>query len=219
MGVSGLYPLLAGMVGRTEGMEIFDITRSLSAETLVYPGDVKPSFTQRDEGKYLISDLHMSTHTGTHIDAPVHYLKSGDTIDTIPLINLIGRCRVVDVSGAGSTITAEHLAGKTDNTPRLLLKTLFSGHNQFIENYPSLSFDAARLITGKGICCVGIDSPSIESYLCDGSVHRELLGKGCIIIELLDLSAVPEGDYDMIALPLRLEGLDGSPARVVLIKT
>ena len=219
MGASGLCPLLASMAGRTDDMEFFDITRLLSGEILVYPGDMKPSFRQRDEGKYLISDLHMSTHTGTHIDAPVHYLKSGDTIDTIPLINLIGRCRVVDVSGAGSNITAEQLDGKIDNTPRLLLKTFFSGQNQFVENYPSLSFDAARLITGKGICCVGIDSPSIESYLCDGTVHRELLGKGCIIIELLDLSAVPEGDYDMIALPLRLEGLDGSPARVVLMKT
>ncbi|MHB8164533.1 MAG: cyclase family protein [Methanoregula sp.] len=200
-------------------MEIFDITRPLSAETLVYPGDSKPSFQQRDEGKYLISDLHMSTHTGTHIDAPVHYLKSGATIDTIPLINLIGSCRVVDVSSAGSTITAGHLDGKMDTITRLLLKTSFSGHHQFIENYPSLSFDAAHLITSKGIHCIGIDSPSIESYDCDGSVHRELLGKGCIIIELLDLSAVPEGDYDMIALPLRLEGLDGSPARVVLMKT
>ncbi|MDO8871872.1 MAG: cyclase family protein [Methanoregula sp.] len=200
-------------------MEIFDITRPLSAETLVYPGDAKPTFRQRDEGKYLISDLHMSSHSGTHIDAPVHYLKSGETIDTIPLINLIGRCRVVDVSSAKSTITAEHLAGKTDNISRLLLKTSFSGCNQFVENYPSLSFDAAHLLTSKGICCVGIDSPSIESCHCDGTVHRELLGNGCIIIELLDLSAVPEGDYDMIALPLRLEGLDGSPARVVLMKT
>jgi arylformamidase len=207
------------MAGRTEEMEIFDITRPLSAETLVYPGDSKPSFRQRDEGKYLISDLHMSTHTGTHIDAPVHYLKSGETIDTIPFINLIGSCRVVDVSSAGSTITAGHLDGKMDTITRILLKTSFSGHHQFVEDYPSLSFDAAHLITSKEIRCIGIDSPSIESYHCDGSVHRELLGKGCIIIELLDLSAVPEGDYDMIALPLRLEGLDGSPARVVLTKT
>ena len=207
------------MVGRTDDMEIFDITRPLSGKTLVYPGDMKPWFSQRDEGKYLISDLHMSTHTGTHIDAPVHYLKTGDTIDTIPLINLIGRCRVVDVSSAGSTITAEHLVGKTANISRLLLKTSFSGHDQFIEDYPSLTFDAAHLITGKGICCIGIDSPSIESYHCDGTVHQELLAKSCIIIELLDLSAVPEGDYDMIALPLRLKGLDGSPARVVLMKT
>ena len=219
MGASGLYHSLASMVGRTEGMEIFDVTRPLSAETLVYPGDAKPTFRRRDEGKYLISDLHMSSHSGTHIDAPVHYLKSGETIDTIPLINLIGRCRVVDVSSAGSTITAVDLAGKIDNITKLLLKTSFSGNNQFVENYPSLSFDAAHLITGKGIHCVGIDSPSIESCHCDGTVHRELLGKGCIIIELLDLSAVLEGEYNMIALPLRLEGLDGSPARVVLMKT
>jgi arylformamidase len=218
MGESDLFPSSVNMAGRTDTMEIFDITRPLSAETLVYPGDVKPSFTQRDEGKYLISDLLLSTHTGTHIDAPVHYLKSGETIDTIPLINLIGRCRVVDASGTDSTITAEQLIGKTDNVTRLLIKTSFSGYNQFIENYPSLSLDAAQLLTGKGIQCVGIDSPSIESFHCDGAVHRELLGKGCIIIELLDLAAVPEGDYDMIALPLRLEGLDGSPARVVLMK-
>jgi arylformamidase len=205
------------MAGRTEDMEIFDITRPLSAETLVFPGDMQPSFRQRDEGKYLISDLHISTHTGTHIDAPVHYLKSGETIDTIPLTSLIGRCRVIDVSSAGSIITADHLAGKTDNITRLLLKTSFSGQTRFSENYPSLSFDAALLITGKGIHCIGIDSPSIESYHCDGTVHRELLRKGCIIIELLDLSSVPEGEYHMIALPLRLEGLDGSPARVVLV--
>jgi arylformamidase len=207
------------MVGRNDGMEFFDVTRPLSGKTLVYPGDLKPSFMQRREGKFLISDLRMSTHTGTHIDAPAHYLKSGDTIDTISLKNLIGRCRVVDVSSAGSTIIAEHLIGKIDNITKILLKTSFSRNNQFVENYPSLSFDAAHLITSNGIHCVGTDCPSIESYHCNGVVHRELLGKDCIIIELLDLSAVPEGDYEMIALPLRLEGLDGSPARVVLMKT
>ena len=199
-------------------MKIFDVTRPLSGKTLVYPGDVKPSFRQRDEGKYLISNLHLNTHSGTHIDAPVHYLKSGETIDTLPLENLIGRCRVVDVSSAGSTITADHLAEKASDITRLLLKTSFSGCNQFVEDYPSISFDAAHLITSNRILCVGIDSPSIESYNGDGTVHRELFGNGCIIIELLDLSSVPEGDYDMIALPLRLEGLDGSPARVLLMK-
>ncbi|MEI8331472.1 MAG: cyclase family protein, partial [Methanomicrobiales archaeon] len=146
-------------------------------------------------------------------------LKSGDTIDSLPLISLIGTCRVVDVSGAGRYITASHLAGKTKNITRLLLKTSFSGKDQFIEDYPSLSFEAANLLTRSGIQCIGIDSPSIESYHCDGTVHRELLENGCIIIELLDLAMILEGDYEMIALPLRLEGLDGSPARVVLMKT
>ena len=87
----------------------------------------------------------------------------------------------------------------------------------FTEEYPSLARDAACFITDQGIECIGIDSPSIESFNCDGSVHRQLLGNGCIIIELLDLSDVPEGDYEMVALPLRLAGLDGSPARVILM--
>ena len=200
-------------------MKIIDVTRPLKKDMLVYPGDVIPSFCQTDHGRYLISDLHMSSHTGTHIDAPAHYLKSGDTIDTIPLSNLIGRCRVIDMSGTDcTTITAADLEGKLRGVKRLLLKTLFSWREAFTEDYPSLAYDAACCITDSGIECVGIDSPSIESYNCDGSVHRRLLGKGCIIIELLDLSDVQEGDYEMVALPLRLAGLDGSPTRVVLIK-
>ena len=92
----------------------------------------------------------------------------------------------------------------------------FSGADRFVEDYPCLTDDGAQLITRNKIQCVGIDSPSIESYNCDGGVHRELLGHDCCIIELLDLSAVNGGDYEMVALPLRLKGLDGSPARVVL---
>jgi len=198
-------------------MKIIDATRPLKNDMLVYPGDVIPSFSQADHGRYLISDLHLSSHTGTHIDAPVHYLKSGDTIDTIPLSRLIGRCRVIDVSNAGTLITAEQLKGELDGVKRLLLKTRFSGKTVFTEEYPSLTLDAACSITAQGIECVGIDSPSIESFNCDGSVHRHLLGNGCIIIELLDLSDVPEGDYKMVALPLRFTGLDGSPARVILM--
>jgi arylformamidase len=199
-------------------MKIFDVTRPLKKDMLVYPGDLIPSFTQADQGLYLISDLHLSSHTGTHIDAPVHYLKSGDTIDTIPLCNLIGRTRVIDVSDSGTLITAPHLRGRLEGVTRLLLKTGFSGMDTFIEEYPSLALDAACLLTDNRIECLGIDSPSIESFNCDGSVHSRLLSNGCIIIELLDLSNVTEGDYEMVALPLRLEGLDGSPARVILMK-
>jgi len=199
-------------------MKMIDVTRSLTKDMLVYPGDIPPSFIQEDRGPYLISELHMSSHTGTHIDAPAHYLKNGDTIDRIPLDRIIGSCRVIDVSGAkGSSITAADLEGKLRGVKRLLLKTWFSGRYAFTEDYPSLSCDAAYYITDNGIECVGIDSPSIESFNGDGSVHRRLLGNGCIIIELLDLSEVPEGDYTMVALPLRLTGLDGSPARVILM--
>lgn len=199
-------------------MKIYDVTRPLKNGMLVYPGDIVPSFTQADHGRYLISDLHLSSHTGTHIDAPVHYLKTGNTIDTIPLSTLTGRCRLIDVRDAGTLITAKHLEGRIAGITRLLLKTRFSGTDSFKEPYPSLAFDAASLLTESAIECVGIDSPSIESFNCDGSVHRQLLENGCLIIELLDFSLVPDGDYDMVALPLRLAGLDGSPARVILIQ-
>ena len=198
-------------------VKIIDITRQLTEGILIYPGDVPPVFRQEEHEHYLITGLHLSTHTGTHIDAPVHYLKTGDTIDTIPLSHVMGRCRVLDVTRAGTSITSDYLKGRLDGIDRLLLKTSFSNTDRFEENYPSLTADAARLITGCGMKCVGIDSPSIESYECDGTVHRELLSRGCIIIELLDLSKVEEGDYTLVALPLRFTGLDGSPARVVLL--
>jgi len=198
---------------------IIDITRSLSEKGLAYAGDTAPQFSQRDAGLYLISEIRMSSHSGTHIDAPVHYLKTGDTIDTVPLDHLIGPCRVIDVSSAGRTITASALRGKIGTAQRVLLKTAFSRETQFREDYPSLSGDAADLLVESGMLCIGIDSFSIESFVCDGSVHRRLLKSGCIIIELLDLAGVDEGDYELIALPLRLAGLDGAPARVVLTRS
>jgi arylformamidase len=197
-------------------MTFFDVTRPVSPDMLVYPGDTRPSFRREDRGSYVITDIHMSTHTGTHIDAPSHYLNPGDTVDTLPLAHLIGRCRVLDVRECGPAITADHLRGRIAGVERLLFRTSFSGVERFAEDHPCLTADAARLITGNQIQCVGIDSPSIESPNGDGAVHRELLGHGCIIIELLELSPVSGGDYDMVALPLRLAGLDGSPARVIL---
>ena len=198
-------------------MTIIDITRSLAEDALVYPGDTPPRFSQRDAGLYLISELRMSSHSGTHIDAPIHYLKTGATVDDLPLSHLIGPCRVLDVSGAGSLIDAADLKGRIDGCKRVLLRTAFSQCSAFREDYPSLTPGAAHYLTTHRVLCVGIDSFSIERFDCDGSVHRELLGSGCLIIELLDLSRVPEGDYTLVALPLKLSGIDGAPARVVLL--
>jgi arylformamidase len=198
-------------------MAIIDITRPLISNSLTYPGDTAPRFTQRDAGLYLISEICMSNHSGTHIDAPVHYLKAGLTVDQLPLSHLTGPCRVLDVSGAGPHIDASHLKGRINGAERILLKTEFSKSTSFREDYPSLTLAAAQYLTAAGTLSVGIDSFSIEAFVCDGSVHRELLSQGCLIIELLDLSKVPEGDYTLVALPLRLAGLDGAPARVILL--
>ncbi|MDD1687666.1 cyclase family protein [Methanoregula sp.] len=198
-------------------MTIIDITRPLAGNSLAYPGDTAPHFIQSDAGLYLVSDIRMSSHSGTHIDAPVHYLKTGLTVDELPLSHLIGPCRVLDVSGAGPLIDVSWIKNRTDGVPRILLKTVFSTCTSFSEEYPSLTLDAAKYLTSTGTLCIGIDSFSIEKFDCDGSVHRELLHHGCLIIELLDLSHVPEGDYTIFALPLRLAGLDGAPARVILV--
>lgn len=196
---------------------VYDLTRPLSGETAVYPGDRIPEFTTRDCGQYVVTDVCMSTHSGTHIDAPAHYLKGELTIDRIPLAMLIGPCRVLDLHDVSGHIESSDLEGKIGGADRLLLKTWFSKSETFDPCYPCLDVTAAELIAGHGISCIGIDSPSIEPFEGDGAVHRRLLGAGIVIIEFLDLSGISEGDYFMAALPLRLKGLDGSPARVVLM--
>jgi len=195
-----------------------DVTRPLTGGVVVYPGDHIPSMVQEDKGRYLLSSLHLSTHSGTHIDAPSHYIRGGAPVDAIPADQLIGVCRVVEIPDNATVIGAQLLENAMEGVQKLLIKTRFSGERVFSQDYPGLSGDAAEAIVGAGIGCVGIDSPSIEPYCGDGSVHRTLLSHAVVIIELLDLSEVKPGDYRMVALPLRLEGLDGSPCRVLLKK-
>jgi arylformamidase len=203
---------------RRFSVKVYDITRDLSEGAVLYPGDVRPRFHEVDNGQYRVTEMTLGSHTGTHIDAPSHYLKGGRTVDRIPLEVLTGQARVLDCSDVESVIGPGRLAGHLVGTRTLLLKTWFSEREAFEPGYPALSLDAARLIADAGITCVGIDAPSIEAFDGDGSVHRMLLGHGTVILELLDLSAVPEGEYGMVALPLRLKGMDGSPVRAILCK-
>lgn len=197
-------------------MKIYDITRDLSEEAVLYPGDIRPRFHEVDTGQYRVTEMTLGSHTGTHIDAPSHYLKGGQTVDQIPPGMLMGPARVLDCTDAEEVIRPRHLAGRLAGTRTLLLKTWFSERQTFEPDYPSLSSGAADLIADAGITCLGTDAPSIEEYRGEGAVHRRLLGHGVVILELLDLSAVPEGEYFMVALPLRLKGVDGSPVRAIL---
>ncbi len=197
-------------------MKIYDVTRALSDDVIIYPGDIVPRFREIDTGQYRVTDMTLGSHTGTHIDAPSHYIEGGQTVDRIPLDRLTGPARVLDCSDVEEFITPDRIFGRLKGARALLLKTWFSEMQEFDPGYPALSIEAADLVAGAGITCIGTDAPSIESYRGDGSVHRRLLGCGTVILELLDLSGVPEGEYFMAALPLRLRGLDGSPARVIL---
>jgi arylformamidase len=191
-----------------------DATRTLSPGVVVYPGDPVPTVAKRARDGFLISDLTMGSHTGTHIDAPDHYLFDGRTVDRLPLDLLIGPCRVIETRA--TEIGPEELEGQIPGASRVLLKTWFSRRTKFVAPFPALTPAGAAYLIGQGVRLVGTDAPSIEAEGSDGTVHRTLLGPGGAVIELLDLANVPPGDYGLIALPLRLQGGDGAPARVVL---
>jgi len=199
-------------------MTVYDVTRELSGDVVVYPGDIIPEMKTEDNGQYVITDLHISTHSGTHIDAPLHYIRGGRTVDRIPLKSLLGPVQVLDLTGVSGEIKIKDLRGRVQvqGQSGLFIKTDFSKKSRFEPGYTSLSIQAAEYLADSGLLCIGIDTPSIEAFDGNGDVHRTLLGKNIVIIELLDLTPVQEGSYFMVALPLRLKGLDGSPARVLL---
>ena len=197
---------------------MIDITRPLGPGVPLYPGDPEPVFRRKEQDGYTVTDLQLTTHTGTHLDAPSHYLAGGTTVDRIPPERLIGRVTVLDLSDAGDAITGQALRGKVRGRNGILIRTRASCAGSFGPQFPHLTRDAARVLAGADPRVVGIDSPSIEAFGGDGTVHRELLEKGIPVLEFLDLSGVTGGDFLMVALPLRLEGLDGSPARVILLE-
>ncbi|MDD1672955.1 MAG: cyclase family protein, partial [Methanomicrobiales archaeon] len=132
---------------------------------------------------------------------------------------LIGPCLVLDMRGSPMRIEPHHVIPRMKKHTRILLHTTASEKGNFGEEFSHLSLQTAQALTDRGIVCVGIDSPSIEEYPGDGSVHRALLSRNTVIIELLDLSDVDEGSYWLVALPLRLQGREGAPARVILCRS
>jgi arylformamidase len=204
--------------------KIIDVTVPLSAELPTFPGD--PSFrlesTHRlqDGGAYNVAQLSLGTHTGTHVDAPFHFLPDGATVDDLPLEILLGKARVVDLGGRDAVDRADLEAADLREDLRVLLKTRNSGQlrqQAFQEDYVYLTPDAATYLAQVGIKLVGFDYLSIEKFGSrDFAAHRALLEAGVVIVEGLDLSDVEPGEYDMTCLPLRIAGGDGSPARVVL---
>ena len=206
-------------------MKIRDISVSIYSGMLKWIDDEDVELTQeksiRNGDAYNFSRLTCSTHIGTHIDAPYHFTEGGETIDRLSLSDLIGKALVIEVTA--DTITAEALQD-IDFTryKRILIKTrnseLLKSEN-FTKDYVSLDYSAAELLVQNGVRVVGIDYLSIEKFETDEHpVHYLLTGNDVIIIESLDLSEVEPGTYFMVALPLKLKGCDGAPARVVLIE-
>jgi arylformamidase len=167
----------------------------------------------------------MSAHAGTHIDAPCHFIPNAPDINALPLETLIGPCRVFDLTTIPGHIDRAALEQcDLHNVTRALFKTRNSQRwarheNAFDPDFIAIAADAAQHLVDHGVKLTGIDYLSVEPFgNKQHPVHHILLNAGIVILETLDLSAVPAGDYELIALPLRLCGADGSPARVVLRK-
>lgn len=181
-------------------MRIYDVSRTLAPGMYVYPGDPEFSMTPLRSGESYISALSFGTHTGTHIDAPAHYFSGGAGIDKQPLSTFITTAELLPFG--------EQISG---TAPAALLR---SGYKEGDSAYPQLSEKEACSLVESGIEVVGCDTPSIGN----DSVHRILLAADVVVIELLDFTDVPDGQYNMVALPLKIAGADAAPARVVLIE-
>ncbi len=204
-------------------LRIHDVTVPLTPGMASYPGD--PSFgletVQRlGESPFALSRLALSTHTGTHVDAPAHFVPGGATVDQLPLEILMGKARVVEVL-ARERIQREDLESlDLRDDLRVLLKTRMSGQlhrSAYQQDHVYLSHDAAVYLVQAGLKLVGFDYLSIDRFgSTEFPAHQALLGRGVIVVEGLDLSEVEPGEYEMACLPLRVGSGDGAPARVVL---
>jgi arylformamidase len=205
---------------------IYDISVPIRTGGLVYPGnpEIEVSLQQavaKGAGAN-VSFVRFGSHTGTHADAARHFFDDGQSVDKIPLERLIGPALLIafsdDVRAVSAADLQKHdLSGHT----RLLIRTrnsaLLSQH-QFVKDYTYLAPDGAQYLVDKGIELVGVDYLSIEQFHSGHhKTHRTLLEKSVVILEGLDLSVPTAGEYELICLPLRIEGCDGAPARAVLI--
>ncbi len=210
-------------------MKFYDITLTIRPSMPVWPGDpsvILERISKIEEGANAnVSKISMSVHTGTHMDAPYHFLKEGKSIDTLPLETLIGPAQVVELPDSVATITAGVLekAAIGEGVERLLIKTRNSAYwanpeHAFKPGFVAVEADGAAYLVERRVKLVGIDYLSIAPYKKSRPTHEILLGAGMVIVEGVDLSAVPAGFYQLICLPLKLGGSDGSPARAVLIE-
>jgi arylformamidase len=205
---------------------IYDISVPIRSGGLVYPGNPEIDITLQQAvargDSANVSSIKFGSHTGTHADAARHFFDGGKTVDKIPLEQLIGPALVIgfadDVRAIGAAdLEAHDLSGRK----RILLRTRNSAllsKKEFASDFTYLAPDGAQYLVDNDVELVGIDYLSIEQFHSGHhKTHRILLERSVVIVEGLDLSVPPPGEYQLICLPLRIEGCDGAPARAVLV--
>jgi len=206
---------------------IYDVTVPIADTTPVWPGDPavqlqRKSHQSRDKTHtVIVTAITIGSHTGTHMDAPLHMISGGKRLDEFPLEVMIGKARVCEISGVRSIGCAELERINCKGVERILFKTDNSKHWQdgkFYEEFVYLQPDGAEFLVECGVRLVGIDYLSVDKFQSPGHpTHFVLLTKNILILEGLNLSAVPAGEYTLYALPLNLHDAEGAPARVILI--
>ncbi len=211
-------------------MKIFDVTVPITNSMAVWPGDptvnnhLVAAIENGDEAN--VTAIHMSAHTGTHIDAPRHFVENGNGIESLHLSTLLGEVEVVEIDSNVDHIDVDTLAGL--NKERWKTRVLFKTRNSRLRLIEKQSFDqaftallpeAANYLVNRGVKLVGIDYLSIAPFENGMDTHLAFLKNNVIVIEGLNLSDVSAGIYNLIALPILLENGDGAPARVLLIQS
>ncbi len=203
-------------------MKIYDVTWPVSPAMPVWPGDPPVQLARvrsMDDGeRNNLSNMACSVHIGTHADAPLHFIADGIDLPALALDVMLGPARVIELAKVDAITVAELARFDLTGVTRLLFKTRnrHLSRDVFHKNFVAIALDAAEWLVAHGVKLVGVDYLSVERFGGDGSVHRTLLGAEMILIEGLDLSDVPPGDYMLHCLPLKLVGSEGAPARVVL---
>lgn len=204
---------------------IYDISQSLHAGMRVWPGDpdfqMHPVAQIRNGQAANVSSIYLGTHTGTHLDAPLHLQDSAGDSESIPLQALIGPARVFEVAAEGCIRVSDLTCLNWHGVTRALLKT---STEKFPADAVDGSFmyiheDAATFLGQRGLALVGVEAPSVDAWDShELPSHRILQQQGIAILEGVQLAAVPPGDYELFCLPLKLAGADGAPVRAVLRK-
>ncbi|KPV43383.1 cyclase family protein [Alicyclobacillus ferrooxydans] len=202
---------------------IYDISMPITPDIPVYKNkpEKRPVFritSDHPEKGVRETRVELDVHTGTHIDAPLHMIERGETIESIPIENLITRCRVIDLTHVEGPISREDVESAGLHTGEFILfKTRNSKDTAFNPDFVFVGAEAARYLADLKVKGVGIDALGVERSQPDHATHKALFGAGIIVIEGLRLEDVPSGSYQMIAMPIALVGIDAAPARVVLV--
>jgi arylformamidase len=215
---------LEGTGRQTSKMEWIDLTMPISPGMIIWPGDPKPIFQIHSE-TCQTSTISIGSHTGTHIDAPIHFIPNAQGVESIPLNVLCGETVIIQVTSKGHVSREdlhEILKSIVQPVERILIKTSNStGHSDAFESFVALSPSAAHYLLEKQVKLIGIDAPSIESFHASqttATVHKLLLNHRVVIVENVQLQHVSADTpifVEMMCLPLRIDG-DGAPVRIVV---